>query len=183
MSADPAQNTSLEPADGKLLLDTSIEDFYKDVVQAVRRRGLDASSSNDVIHDLYVKLANKPDVLRQKRSIKAFLIRSAVNLGFDRMKRAAFERRLFAQLDRIALAVPATNPYSQYGPDLRKRLCVLRKAILSLPPVRRRVFIAHRVGGMSRDEIAAALRITRGSVDRHLHHALLICVEELDQFE
>jgi RNA polymerase sigma-70 factor (ECF subfamily) len=182
MSTDPASNASSEPTDKKLLLDTSIEHFYKDVVKAVRRKGVDASSSHDVVHDLYVKLASKPNVLHDKRSIKGFLTRAAVNLGFDRMRRAAFEGRLFAQLDQCAQAIPA-HPSFAHDLDLHKRLSVLRKAILALPPVRRRVFIAHRVGGMSRDEIAEALRITRGSVDRHLHHALLICVEELDQFE
>ncbi|KIP99515.1 fec I like protein [Agrobacterium tumefaciens] len=182
MSAHPAPNASSEPTDDKLLLDTSIEDFYKDVVQAVARKGVDASSSHDVVHDLYIKLACKPEVLCDKRTIKGFLIKAAVNLGFDRMKRAAFEGRLFAQLDQFAQAIPA-HPEFGYDLDIRKRLGVLRKAILALPPVRRRVFIAHRVGGMSRDEIATALRITRGSVDRHLHHALLRCVEALDKFE
>ena len=161
----------------------SIERYYREIIRAVGRRGVDQTLSHDVVHDLYIKLAGSNYRLEHKSSIKAFLIRAAVNLGFDRMRRAAFETRLFAQLDRSAEAIATQQQAPGQTLDLRKRLAALRAAIQALPPTCRRVFIAHRVGQIPRDDIAAAMGITRGSVDRHLRHAVLHCLEEMDRFD
>ncbi len=160
-----------------------MERYYREIVLAVSRRGVDQALTHDVVHDLYIKLASSDYRVENKSSIKAFLIRAAVNLGFDRMRRAAFEARLFAQLDRSAEAIASQQQAPEQNLDLRKRLVALRSAIQALPPTCRRIFIAHRIGQIPRDDIAAAMGITRGSIDRHLRHAVLHCLERMDQFD
>ncbi|EPR07968.1 hypothetical protein L907_05180 [Agrobacterium sp. C13] len=184
MSSKPPLEVSPERfSEERRPLDMSIERYYREIIQAVSRKGIDQSLSHDVVHDLYIKLATSDHRLEHKSSIKAFLIRAAVNLGFDRMRRAAFETRLFAQLDRSAEAIAIQQHAPGQNLDLRKRLAALREAIQALPPTCRRVFIAHRVGQIPREDIAAAMGITRGSVDRHLRHAVLHCLEKMDQFD
>jgi DNA-directed RNA polymerase specialized sigma24 family protein len=75
------------------LLNRAIEAHHADINAAVRRRG----ATSDIVHHLYIKLAEQPDIPKGRCSLRAFLCRAAINLGIDRMWRASFEKRLFSR--------------------------------------------------------------------------------------
>lgn len=168
---------------GKDLLDHAVVSYYEDMQHAIRRRGLAAGQTADVVHDLYVLLSRNPDRLAGKSSIRAFLIRAAVNLGIDRARRLAFENRLFAILDEQAATIAAHRLSAEDRIMVRQRIMVLKDAIAELPHQCRTVFIAYRIGGMSKDEIAESLSIKRRMVDRHIRNALLSCLAKTEIFE
>lgn len=165
--------------DGNELLNHAIEVYYHDVAKAVGRRGLTQGSALDIVHDLYVKLAAQPDVLRDKRSIKAFLCRAAINLGIDRRRREQFEARLFASMDQEVQDIAAETASPDYRIEVKTRIRILKEAIAELPVRRRAVFILHRLHHYTPDEIAAHLKISRNMVDRHLRRALAHCLDRL----
>lgn len=165
------------------LLRRAVEMHYADINAAVRRRGLSGNAASDVVHDLYIKLAERPDVLEGKHSVRAFLCRAAINLGIDRLRRRRFEQRLFSGSAAEALAVPAETAAPGYALDVAARLTVLRAAIAELPARRRAVFILHRLHGLEPAEIAVRLRISRNMVDRHLRRALAHCLDCLLRME
>lgn len=159
------------------LLNRAIEAHYADIKAAVLRRGCARGLVSDIVHDLYVKLAEKPDVLRGKRSLCAFLCRSAINLGIDHMRRARFEQHLFSGTEVEALAIPTEVAAPDYGLEVEARLAVLREAIAELPARRRAVFILHRLHRLEPDQIARKLNISQNMVDRHLRRALAHCLD------
>lgn len=165
------------------LLNRAIEAHYADIKAAVRRRGHSRTAASDIVHDLYIKLAEQPDVLKGKRSLRAFLCRAAINLGIDRMRRANFEKRLFSGTEAEALAVPAQTDAPDYILEVEARLAVLRDAIAELPVRRRAVFILHRLHRLEPDQIARKLNISRNMVDRHLRGALAHCLDRLLQID
>jgi RNA polymerase sigma factor (sigma-70 family) len=165
--------------DSNDLLNRAMEAHYADITKAVRRRGHPLSTARDVVHDLYVKLAAQPDVLRNKRSIKAFLCRSAVNLGIDRLRRETMEARLFSGTEQEALSVASLGPAPDLALEIEARVAILREAIAELPERRRIVFILHRLHHLSPDEIAVKLKISRNMVDRHLRRAFAHCLDRL----
>lgn len=167
----------------KNLLDRAIEAYYDDMRDAVRRRGMAQVQATEVVHDLYLVLSKHPGRLAGKSSLRAFLIRAAINLGIDRVRRINFENRLFAALDEQAMAVPTRSVSEDTRLDLPKRVEALKNAIAELPRQCRTVFIAYRIGGMSKDEIAESLGIKRRMVDRHLRNALLDCMKKMENFE
>lgn len=164
-------------------LDSAITEYYDDIRAAVRRRGLDYGQDSDVVHDLYLRLSRKPEKLIGRGSLRAFLIRAAINLGIDRVRRSAFEARLFESLDIACHEHMAAVAPDDLRLDAPRRLAALRRAILELPPQCRIVFIAYRVAGMSKDEIADQLKIRRGMVNRHLRRAMLHCMDRMDAFD
>lgn len=181
MNAEARSNRSkVEPDSARLLdrssLDAAFIQYYDDIRLAARRRGLDAAGATEVTHDVYINLARQPQTILGKRSLKAFLMAAAANLGIDRLKRRAFEQRLFAELDKAANA-PAVSVEPGYNLDREKYVAALKAAIEELPPQCRNVFIAHSIGGLSKDEIAEGLGIRRRMIDRHLRKALLHCTE------
>lgn len=160
------------------LLNRAIARHYHEVTAAVSRRG-HAGNEADIVHDLYLKLAARPGVLRGKTSIGAFLCRAAINLGIDRFRRQNYEARLFSGTDVEAGNIPAENTASERWLDVELLLRVLQKAISELPARRRMVFILHRLHGLSPDQISSKLSISRNMVDRHLRKALAHCLDRL----
>lgn len=165
------------------LLNRAIEAHYADIKAAVRRRGHSGSTASDIVHDLYIKLAEQPEILRGKQSLCAFLCRAAINLGLDRSRRQKLEQRLFSGTEVEALAVPADTAAPYLAIDVEARLRVLRGAIAELPMRRRIVFILHRLQGLEPDQIARRLNISRNMVDRHLRRALAHCLDCLHQLD
>jgi RNA polymerase sigma-70 factor (ECF subfamily) len=161
------------------LLNSAIEAHYEDIRAAVLRRGHSPGAASDIVHDLYVKLADNPGALAQSRSLKAFLTRAAVNLGIDRLRRSRLELRLFGASEDEAMNVVADCPAPDHAWALRLRLRVLRDAIIEMPERQRAVFIMHRLHQMTPDDIARRLRISRNMVDRHLRRALIHCLDRL----
>lgn len=179
MSRTSSSPLTWDNVDSNDLLNRAIEAHYADITTAVSRRGYPRSTARDIVHDLYLKLATQPDVLRNKRSIKAFLCRSAINLGIDRLRRENREARLFSGTEREALTVASIGVAPDRGLELEERVAILRAAIIELPERRRVVFILHRLNHLSPDEIAIKLNISRNMVDRHLRRALAHCLDRL----
>jgi RNA polymerase sigma-70 factor (ECF subfamily) len=174
----------METGNSRAALDAAIDVYYDEIRTAMRRRGATPVQATEIVHDLYVKLSGNPQPLLAAGSIKAFLIRAAINLGIDRARRLAFERSLFAVLDASAEAV-AHRPERAIEThlDMPRRIAFLRKTILELPPQCRNVFLAYRLMGVSKEEIAEVLGIKRRMIDRHLRKAMLHCLERMDQFD
>lgn len=177
MSSSPSSPLAWDSLDSDDLLNRAMEAYYADITAAVKRRGHPRSTAMDVVHDLYVKLAAQPDILRNKRSIKAFLCRSAINLGIDRLRRESMEARLFSGTEREALSVASVGTAPDRLLDIEARISILRDAIAGLPARRRVVFVLHRLHHLSPDEIAAKLNISRNMVDRHLRRAFAHCLD------
>lgn len=165
------------------LLDRAIALHYEEMRNALTKRGHRGASASEVVHDLYLKLAEKPDSLDGVRSIRHFLIRAAVNLGMDRHRRTRLEQRLFSGTEAESHAVACPAPAPDHAVDVTVRLRVLQRAIAKLPARRRAVFILHRFHGMSADEIAVTMRISRNMVDRHLRRAFVHCLDSLDELD
>lgn len=174
---------SFDDIDSGDLLNRAIEAHYNEIVAAVGRGGHSRGVSREIVHDLYLKLAMQPDVLREKRSIKAFLCRAAINLGIDRFRRDQFETVLFSGTEQEAQAVVSDGFAPDRGLEIEARLSVLRSAISELPVRRRAVFILHRLHHLSPDEIVERLGISRNMVDRHLRRALAHCLDRLLEVE
>lgn len=179
MSSSSPSPLVWDSLDSNELLNRAMEAHYADITSAVRRRGHPSSTARDVVHDLYLKLASKPEVLQKKRSIKSFLCRAAINLGIDRQRRETKEARLFSGSEREALCVASSGPAPDQALEIEARLAALREAIAELPERRRLVFILHRLHGLTPDQICVRLNISRNMVDRHLRRAFAHCLDRL----
>lgn len=179
-SASPASDFTNAPSQ-TTLLDHAILAHYEELCGSVRRRGHSPAHSQEIVHDIYVRLRQRQTTLEGKASLKAFLIRACVNLGIDRFRRQRFEACLFSGSEQEALQVSAPIASPDQGLDLEHRLATLKTAIMEMSLQRRRVFIASRVGNLSADEISQRMKISRNMVDRHLRKAYLHCLDRLEE--
>lgn len=164
-------------------IDLAITDYYDELCRAVRKRGHASSNANEIVHDLYVRLKDRRTNLEGKSSLRAFLIRAAINLGLDRFRRQQLEARLFSGTQEEAANIASGDANPDSALDMPARLNCLRDAIMELPYRQRRIFIAHRIGNLPPDEIATRFEISRNMVDRHLRKALIHCLCRLDELD
>jgi len=163
------------------LLDHAIEQHYAEIKAAVRRRGHSQTVATEIVHDLYLKLAEKPGVLKDKRSLRAFLCKAAVNLGIDRLRRNNFEERLFSGTLEEASEIASTTAAPDYILEVEAQLHILRIAIGELAPRTRAIFALHRLHHMEPAAIAKKFGISRLVVDRHLRRAIVHCLDRLQR--
>lgn len=178
-SVSTATELPSTPGDSPLL-DRAIVAYYDELCGNIRHRGHSPAGSREIVHDVYLRLRDRQTVLDGKISLKAFLLRSCINLGIDRFRRQRFEARLFSGTEAEALAVSAPFASPDQAMDTEYRIGILKAAIMDMSLQRRRVFIASRVGKLSADEISSRMRISRNMVDRHLRKAYLHCLDRLE---
>ncbi|MCA8903782.1 MAG: RNA polymerase sigma factor [Hyphomonas sp.] len=145
------------------------------LVRFLTARTGSAAEAEDLVQDMFLKV-QAVDATGIGNPT-AFLYRLASNLFLDRLRSA---RRRQARDDAYAqthteaagLDLVAQTPDPQQVVDSRQRLQQLIKAVESLPPQCRRVFVLHKLDGLSYAEVAGSLGISKSAVEKHMMTAL-----------
>ncbi len=153
------------------LLDTYLE-RRGDLLRFLKLRCGSATEAEDLIQDLYLKVcaAGEGAAIRDPAP---YLYRIATNLLLDRRRAGRRAVRREDEWRRTAStrigsqeATDAASP--EQAVDARLRLQQLLSAVEELPEQTRRVFRLHKLQGLSHSEVAAALGISRSSVEKHM---------------
>ena len=75
----------------------------------------------------------------------------------------------------------ADEPSAEQNVAARQRLGLLAKGIAELPPKTRRAFELHKLEGLSQEETARALGVSRKTVEKQISSALHRLLERLDE--
>lgn len=109
----------------------------------------------DVMQELFIKLARRPNLLNEVRDERGFLLRLAHNLAIDLMRRRGTRDKNYERLARepVALFASAENP------DERTFRQKLAEALGELPPEQRAVVHLKLWENLTFEAIAATLEI------------------------
>jgi RNA polymerase sigma factor (sigma-70 family) len=140
----------------------------------VRLRSLEAAQ--DVVQDIGLKLARYTG--EDVANPTAFLYRLGSNLMLDHIKKERRSRRR-ADAWREAMvstdgAGPsaATEPLADEAIIAREKLSQILEAVKSLPPPVREAFRLHKLEGLSHAETAAAMGVSRSSIEKYIMASL-----------
>jgi len=147
-----------------------------DLVRFLTARLGSAAAAEDLVQDLYVRLATI-EMTETVDNPSAFLYRAAINLMLDRDRgeRRSGRRDQAWQDSRnltVAGAAAADEPSPEQAAAARLALRRLVVAVETLPPKTRRAFTLHKFDGLSQVETAARLGVTRKTVEKQLATAL-----------
>lgn len=135
-----------------------------------RTRVRDSDIADDMVQETFLRLAASPRA-GALHNPAAFLQRIARNLLFDRMKRS--EIRLAAMHmpfdEDLDGGVPPDQEDGLEAEDLRAQY---ERAIATLSPKTREVFLLHRLDGLTYKEIHRHLGVSLGTVEYHMMRAL-----------
>jgi len=150
------------------------ERFYRDLRPALiaffTRRVGSRVEAEDLVHDVYVRLASTPDP--EMRDPQAYVFQVAANLVRDRARRAEVRTRyLTAAKHDDQARIDPIDPH-RIAAD-RETLAALVKALDALPERTRRIFLLYRYEQVSRQAIADTFGISMSAVDKHVHKAVV----------
>jgi RNA polymerase sigma-70 factor (ECF subfamily) len=147
----------------------ALEDLYKrhkDKVYALALRLTnDVQDAEDIVQDVFIQVYRKIGDFRGDAAFTSWLDRIATNASISAIRR---RKRMPSQLDDIENQTLDTEPRTQNARLLKP---FLEKAIASLPPRSRMVFVLHDVQGFQHNEIAKILGCSEGTSKSQLHKA------------
>lgn len=148
---------------------TNWQAAFSRVRAALMRRGRSAHDADDLVQEAWIRLA----CYERERAVakpEAFLMRTALNLSIDthRMRVNHGEEVL---LDEVVL-IDAT-PTAEAVVLARERVARLSVCLGRLNEKTRDIFLAHRVDGMSYQQIAQRHQLRISTVEKHVAKATL----------
>jgi RNA polymerase sigma-70 factor (ECF subfamily) len=137
---------------------------------ALMRRGSSRHDADDLVQEAWVRLA---DYARRRKVARpeAFLMRVAINLSIDehRARTIRGEQVLIEELGLVD-----TAPGAEAVLLAREQVARLFECMGSLDAKTCKIFLSHRMDGMSYGEIAKEHQVSVSSVEKHLAKAMLI---------
>jgi RNA polymerase sigma-70 factor (ECF subfamily) len=141
----------MAPANIERLYDEHAQALFAFLLNFTRHE----ADTRDLLQELFVKLANRPELLDGVRDERAFLLRLAHNLAIDLIRRRGTRQKNFEQL--AAAPAPIFAPASE--PDERAFREALADALGEIPPDQRVVVHLKLWESLTFDQIADLLGI------------------------
>ena len=135
----------------------------------------DVSRAEELMQDVFVRAWERLGSFRGESALSTWLHRLAVNevLGAMRSeKRRRARVGASEELGRPDAAAPAVSPGDRID---------LERAIATLPPGARTVFVLHDIEGYRHPEIARMTGLAEGTLRAQLHRARRLLMEALDR--
>lgn len=121
----------------------------------------------ELLQELFLRVWKNRENLDPER-YRGYLYKIAQNLVYDRLRKAAREKRL--SVDYFAHIIEAYS-HIEEGIFDKELLAVLQRGIQQLPEQRRRVFELCKIEGKSYEEVSQLLSISVATVNSHITNA------------
>ncbi len=162
-----------------LSVQNTIRRYHDSLIQFLRQRLRVPEDALDVAQETYIRMMQYQDS-RQIRSPSSMLFRIAINVAND-LGRAERARGVRNQCNVDELDIASDEPSVERQLTSREDLELLYRTIEELPPKCRQVFLLSRVRRMTYGEIAQHCGISRKMVEKHVSHALAVCMQKVSQ--
>ena len=130
--------------------------------------------AEDIVQNVFFKVWNKRQKLKEKYSIKNYLYRSVYNEFIDQHRKKTrlmdLEMEYVKTLDIIL---------QEENKDIERMMALVRKEIELLPPKCKKIFILGKQEGLTYVEIAEHLNISYRTVENQMSKAFVIIREKV----
>jgi RNA polymerase sigma-70 factor (ECF subfamily) len=155
----------------------AFEGLYRDNVGRVYaicyRMAGEAGLAEELVQDVFVRAWQKIGSFRGESAFSSWLYPLAVNVAYsERRARRRRTSRIMATDDLTPFEKPEQREKPELGLDLER-------ALHTLPPGARHVFVLHDVEGYRHDEIAEIIGVATGTSKAQLHRARRLLREAL----
>jgi RNA polymerase sigma-70 factor (ECF subfamily) len=127
----------------------------------------DVAGAEDVVHDVFMALAQSPDKVRLDGHLKNFLAVCVTNRAKDRLR----SRRDSVSLDDIEFHVPV-GQQPEVLASQQEHLQLAWSSLAQLPPEQREVVVLHLIAGLIFRQIASNLDISINTAQSRYRYGL-----------
>ncbi len=137
------------------------------------KNGADAE---ELLQEVFLKLWDIRSTLDSSKNIKSFLFKICINLIYDFIRRKNIEK---AYLDYSEKDSPVYSDNTWHEVIYNEMLDNLQQLVAKMPEQRQRIFRLSKEDGLSNDEIANQLTLSRRTVENQLYRAIASLKEKL----
>lgn len=149
---------------------------YADLGRRLARRLGSSDLAAEALQETYLRLERLRDI-GPMRNPKAYLLRMAFNVAADR-RRAESRRLTSADVDSL-LDIADDSPDPCQTVEGRSEIDALQRAIDEMPPRRRDIFLAARIGDVPHRDLAERFGVTVRTIEIELKSAVEHCAARL----
>jgi RNA polymerase sigma-70 factor (family 1) len=125
-------------------------------------------TSEEIIQEVFIRIWEHRERLVEVNSFQSYLFRAARNKAVDYTRRRQAEERVLSGYLSEKKEIPETP---EDALDYKAYYHLVQEAIEQLPPRRRMIFRMNTEKGLSHDEIALELDISKSAVKNQLYEA------------
>ena len=155
-----------------------IDRYHHSLLSFLRNRVRISENAADVAQETYVRMLQY-EGSREIQSPSSLLFKIAINVAND-LGRSEQVRHVGEQCSLDDLDLESDQPTPEREVAAAQELDHLYTVIEKLPPKCKRVFILSRVKCMTYPQIAQHCGISVKMVEKHISHALAVCMESVD---
>ena len=148
------------------------------------KRLRDRSAAEDVLQEAFLRLQTRTEG-KEIASPAAFLVRTALNIAYDRMrsvKRRQEHELQWVQSNQETHESSLSTPVGERSLAAKQELALLARSLEALAPSVRNAFILHKVNGLTHAETASRLGLSRSTVEKHIMKAMRhLCASYMDR--
>jgi RNA polymerase sigma-70 factor (ECF subfamily) len=132
--------------------------------------------AEDIIQESFIKLWERRDILTEVVKPKDFIFILVRNRALDALRRLATSEK---EKEKLWVHLKQQSDYSDYYLEAEQASQILKDIIDQLPAQQQKAFTMSRDLGLSHQDIADELKISRNTVKKHISIALKTCREQL----
>lgn len=125
--------------------------------------------TEELVQNVFLKIWEKRDLLNTSQNIKAFIFKIAVNTIYDFIRRKNIES---AFLDYARLNYTTNENYTWHSVIFEEMQQNLNTLLAQMPEQQQKIFRLSKLEGLSNDEIAIKMNLSKRTVENHLYRAL-----------
>ena len=163
----------------KMVFDFVFNFYYSGLCSYALKFTKDAQQAEDLVQDFFVSLWLNASKIEIKNSLKAYFFSSVKNrcLDFEKHKKVVQKHQVFLSTNQTESDTTSEHHYAES--ELR---AILEKGLSKLPPRCREIFELSRKKGLSNQEIADKLQLSKRTVELQISNALKTLRNELVDF-
>lgn len=144
---------------------TLFEMFFPKVKVFLVKFLKDDKAAEDIAQDIFVKIWSMRQALPEIRSFNTYLYRMTRNAALNYLR----DKKVALEISELSIQDDKDIEQEYYR---KEKELLIRLVVDQMPPQRRKVFTMSRYMGMTNDQIAKSLGISKHTVENHLSLSL-----------
>lgn len=153
--------------------------YYPGLTVYARQFFADREQAEEIVQDFFVRFWDKHQLVNPSDSLKSYFFSSIKNSSLNLLKHRKIKEKYIREIKEMSEDNLLYDPDLYIASELQEKI---KKAVDSLPERCREVFVLSRIKGLSNDEIAIQLDISKRTVETQISKALKILKAELKDY-